>query len=970
MTLVLAGMTALITRLVRRREAFRIQLAAEVAAAAAERARLATAREAQRLRRAAAAAAAAEAAAVAAAIEAAEAAEAAAAAAAAEYVRLLAARAALLVRLTADLERAQAALASLSARADGEYMASSHLAQWQATCGYVATFYRDADRRLLASPLWQRLDSLNETLQAPKSWVSAHNSKFVSARAKAIKAAGDNGGGMRLSPRQQIAVIRNENANLVVAGAGAGKTATMIERVQYLLRWRLAHAEEILVVCFGKKAANELRERLLAFDVENVDVMTTHALGLHILGQVEGSKPPVSALGSDDITAGAFVDDQLRQLWCSSRKNAAITAWYTEQLYAEDPIRDCKDGAQYYARIREMGLRSLDGQMLTSLQEVKIANWLTLNGYDWEYEASYRREPKLPTRQRYTPDFLIRSGDQELWIEHFGIDADGRTAKWVDQQRYTADMEWKRDTHKRCGTTLVESYSYQDWHGTLLSGLRASLTQHGFPPRPLAKAQLQKLLAEPPVERAISDLSRLLLTFIRLFKGSLSDRKDLEKKRKSDRERVFLDLFDLVHKAYEARLRQEAKIDFDDMLAGALRYCRDGSFRGGWRHILVDEFQDTSGLRLAMLTALRDQHIHGHLFCVGDDWQSVFRFAGADATLFKNLSRHAGCTVRTNLDRTYRCSQPLVDLSSHFVTRNARQLTKEVTSHAQTRPHAPHSPVLVCFHAGERGAGLSQDQAIDLCLRDIVGHMAGQPADVLFLGRYNWEKPTDIGRLSATWRGSGLTLMTLTAHRAKGLEVDFVVVLGNKSGRHGFPSGITDDPVLRLVLAQEDDHPNAEERRLFYVALTRARRRVYLLADEEHPSSFVQELCEYGQSFAVEQTGDVSERFRCPLCHGKTILRRSGKYGDFWACMNWPGCSGRLRTCVSCDEVPREPVLTGERIVAYRCGGCGEKGDVCPRCETGELVPKSGRYGDFRGCSNWAPEEMGCGFTQKDRGQS
>ena len=294
-TLVLAGMTALITRLVRRREAFRIQLAAEVAAAAAERARLATAREAQRLRRAAAAAAAAEAAAVAAAIEAAEAAEAAAAAAAAEYVRLLAARAALLVRLTADLERAQAALASLSARADGEYMASSHLAQWQATCGYVATFYRDADRRLLASPLWQRLDSLNETLQAPKSWVSAHNSKFVSARAKAIKAAGDNGGGMRLSPRQQIAVIRNENANLVVAGAGAGKTATMIERVQYLLRWRLAHAEEILVVCFGKKAANELRERLLAFDVENVDVMTTHALGLHIwIGEMMPLRPPAT----------------------------------------------------------------------------------------------------------------------------------------------------------------------------------------------------------------------------------------------------------------------------------------------------------------------------------------------------------------------------------------------------------------------------------------------------------------------------------------------------------------------------------------------------------------------------------------------------------------------------------------------------------------------------------------------------
>ena len=184
------------------------------------------------------------------------------------------------------------------------------------------------------------------------------------------------------------------------------------------------------------------------------------------------------------------------------------------------------------------------------------------------------------------------------------------------------------------------------------------------------------------------------------------------------------------------------------------------------------------------------------------------------------------------------------------------------------------------------------------------------------------------------------------------------VHLGLCSGNHGFPSEITDDPLLDLVLAAPEAHPNAEERRLLYVAISRARRQVYLLAEGGPPSSFARELM-HGRYdvnvFGRLQQADVP----CPQCkEGRLERRENPRSGStFYGCSNWPYCRHTRPPCPSCGIG-----LAVKAGSAHRCRDCGELLEGCPDCD-GWLETKMGRYGRFLGCSNWP----GCGYTRNLR---
>ena len=203
----------------------------------------------------------------------------------------------------------------------------------------------------------------------------------------------------------------------------------------------------------------------------------------------------------------------------------------------------------------------------------------------------------------------------------------------------------------------------------------------------------------------------------------------------------------------------------------------------------------------------------------------------------------------------------------------------------------------------------------------------------------------------------------LTVHSAKGLEADYVIVIDLRCGTLGFPTEIEDDPVLRLLLGEEQHFPNAEERRLFYVALTRARSRLYLLGDASETSPFIQELL--GQQYAgwVDLFGDESQRYRCPRCSGRTIQRREGAYGAFWGCMHYPACHGRLPECRKCGVGVMQPVRP-EEPHGYHCTHCEQTTRTCPGCGIGALIEREGPRGPFLGCSEWRPDGRGCDYTE------
>ena len=193
------------------------------------------------------------------------------------------------------------------------------------------------------------------------------------------------------------------------------------------------------------------------------------------------------------------------------------------------------------------------------------------------------------------------------------------------------------------------------------------------------------------------------------------------------------------------------------------------------------------------------------------------------------------------------------------------------------------------------------------------------------------------------------------------MEVDYAVVLGLCSGKHGFPSEITDDPLLNLVLAAPEAHPNAEERRLLYVAITRARREVYLLAEGGPPSSFARELM-YGR-YDVNVFGRLPQAdVPCPQCkEGRLERRENPRSGStFYGCSNYPYCSLTQPPCPSCG------VGLAERAGDdRRCRDCGEILEPCPDCD-GWMETKIGRYGQFLGCSNWPS----CDYTRHMRQSS
>ena len=166
------------------------------------------------------------------------------------------------------------------------------------------------------------------------------------------------------------------------------------------------------------------------------------------------------------------------------------------------------------------------------------------------------------------------------------------------------------------------------------------------------------------------------------------------------------------------------------------------------------------------------------------------------------------------------------------------------------------------------------------------------------IGRYNALKPDYLRDLNYDF--PDLDIKYSTVHRSKGLEADFVILIGLTSGRHGFPCEIVDDPVLNLVLTKEDSFPNAEERRLFYVALTRAKKHLYLVVDDSNGSSFVSEIQKGGYDFRLFGTKvDVSI---CPICKTGIIIKKMGKNGEFYSCNNYPYCVYIARDCPDCQK--------------------------------------------------------------------
>lgn len=274
-------------------------------------------------------------------------------------------------------------------------------------------------------------------------------------------------------------------------------------------------------------------------------------------------------------------------------------------------------------------------------------------------------------------------------------------------------------------------------------------------------------------------------------------------------------------KAWKNALKEENAVDFSGLIHQAIIILEKGRFVSPWKHILVDEFQDISPQRAALLSALRAQNKHTSLFAVGDDWQAIYRFSGAQLSLTTAFHHYFGEGDRSDLDTTYRFNSRIGEIANRFIQQNPHQLAKPLNS---LRP------------GDKKAVTLLADDQLEPLLDKLSGY-AKPDERILVLARYHHLKPAALEKAATRWPKLQLEFMTI--HASKGQQADYVIVVGLKEGSDGFPAPARESVMEEALLPVPEDFPDAEERRLLYVAITRARHRVWLLFNKEEPSVFV-----------------------------------------------------------------------------------------------------------------------------------
>jgi len=724
-----------------------------------------------------------------------------------------------------------------------------------------------------------------------------------------------------LTDEQREAVVTFDDNVMTVAAAGSGKTSVLIAKAGYAVAAGLFKPEEIVLLAFNRKAAEELKERVeerldpRVKGADKIRVATFHSLGLDVISAATGERPKIAAWIEDSKELAELVD--IVSTLSADRQFAS--KWNLFQtVYARSlPAFGSKEEPEAWdPETGVLGFKTLRGETVRSQEERMICDWLAQEGIDYEYERPYEHDTATSTHRQYMPDFFYPSAN--VYHEHFALDENGVPPKHFTG--YADGVEWKRNLHKERGTTLIETTS----HGIRSEGgfeqFREDLDATGVQ---FSKTTLQ----DDPLARVSEEASllRVFRTFMSHVKSNQLTMADLRARASSrrsehpERDRLFLDIFEELWREWDERLKNIGAVDFDDMLVQAADHLATDRFRMPYRLVMADEFQDSSRIRATMLRELtRDPD--SRLYVVGDDWQAINRFAGADISLMREFDKHIGPYSMTQLTWTFRCPADICDIAGTFVVQNPYQLKKKVRA-MNKRP----APNVFCFELGEfeKQESMLRSHLLQLARKTRESEDDAR-VSAYVLGRYHSDRPANLFDIAAEVSDT-VDLHWSTIHASKGLEADYVFLVNIIEGTKGLPSKIEDDSTLWIAMPDGETFSYAEERRLFYVALTRAKRMVFIYTDTYRRSEFIAELERQntGMQIRIEGTGGEKKR-RCPSCDSGLLITRSGKFGEFLSCSRFPRCDYT-------ENIRRE----------------------CPGCGDGTLVAREGKFGIFLSCSRF-----------------
>ncbi|MDO4711127.1 MAG: UvrD-helicase domain-containing protein [Peptostreptococcaceae bacterium] len=840
--------------------------------------------------------------------------------------------------------------------------------------------------------------SIFNQLDQMDRFVDEHNEKYIQQERINLKEYLDHilkeiDENILLDNNQREVVISDEDYSLVIAGAGAGKTTTIAAKVKYLVEKKNIDTSQILVISFTNKAVEELKERINKNLGLDCPITTFHSAGNAILRKHLDNDQIIVQPGTMYFVLQEYFK---KSVLLNERMVNNIILFFSLYLNSPPTGDDLKEFFKTVATGRYDTLRSslgeyieevinirtkkhhsITNELLRSQEEVQIANFFYLNQIDYQYEPVYPFKIANSLKP-YTPDFLIKQGDHIAYVEHFGISQNGESNRYSNEElnSYKKAIQSKIKIHEKHNTKLITTYSQYNDGRPLIDHLKEDLENNGFLIRPRSKKEVLEKLVHSEQSSYIHQLIDLICRFLSNFKAnaySLEDFSRMVDSTTSVRSKLFLDICKECFLEYERFLSENNALDFDDMInesARILREVSDMKQQLNFRYIIVDEYQDISKQRYDLTTEL-SKVTDAKIIAVGDDWQSIYAFSGSDIELFTEFEKKMGYAKVMQIVNTYRNAQEVIDIAGNFVQENPAQIRKRLRS-----PKNINDPVIIYTYDNSRkkssskntrtGANYAMAQAVEKAIEQILFYnkLENKPenSNILLLGRFNFdgdlleksglfEFRTHRSKIHSV-KYPRLDITFMTTHSSKGLGYDNVIIINGKNEQYGFPSKIQNDPVLNFVTKRDLSIEYAEERRLFYVAMTRTKNRVFCIAPEKNPSEFLLELKRNYTS--VKLQGEWNEELndhdqnqkRCPICNFPLQYRFKKSIGlPLFICTNEPEICGFLTND-----------LKGEKMSIQKC----------KKCIDGYLIVKSSADNTrdpFLGCTNYAKNGTGCNNT-------
>lgn len=629
----------------------------------------------------------------------------------------------------------------------------------------------------------------------------------------------DQNGTPLLTEEQIKSVLCDDDRNLIIAGAGSGKTRVIDFKVRYLVKHKKISPSKIILLSFSRKSAGDLIKKI-SENVPGIEARTIHSFSSRAI-ENDGKH----LFDENNKELNLFVIEAIAQTLKEKSYFRIFLEFYTKYFSEMKSFIFYKSLNELRADLKKNNsklitndsfceikakrtLKTLKGEYVRSIDERYIADFLYLQGIDYVYEKRYPY-----SKQSYYPDFYLVEYD--LYWEHFAITSEGVPPAWFgNPEGYMMGMEWKRELHEGNGTRMLESYSYLLNEGKTSAYLGKLLFDAGV--------KINMNFDDEGVYSKISGaFSQFFIKFYNSYKLSGHSVTELKEKFSGPMNQLFLQFFERFLYHFEEHVKKENKMDFSDMIIAATNKYQNNN-GDVFDYVIVDEFQDTSNLAMKLLNNVFQHSPHSTLLCVGDDWQSIYGFNGSDVSILSGYeNNYSGVSVQ-KLNSNFRSHSRIVDLGKRFISKNPTQIPKDVTSQNN--------------HFNESEIDFLSFKQMEEKIKTIPDNES-----VFVLYRYNDDCPVGLGIFKEFFKidrnrkpvrspacPKNISLMTI--HGSKGLEARHVFVLFPDGVSKKFPSDMEDHFVFNMLKTSSDGFPFSEERRLMYVAITRAEQNLYFVS--------------------------------------------------------------------------------------------------------------------------------------------